>query len=114
MVIGRGDIWWAQLPDPVGSSPGYRRPVLVLQSDDFNCSRINTAIVAVLTKNIALGPAPGNVVLTARQSGLPVASVVNVSQIITLDKTHLTEYVARLSPKKLAQVEAGVRLILKL
>lgn len=114
MVIGRGDIWWANLPNPVGSAPGYRRPVLILQADSFNRSRIATVVAAVITKNVELARAPGNVLLTARQSGLPIESVVNASQIITLDKLQLTEYVARLSPKKLAQVEVGVRLVLGL
>ncbi len=85
MVIVRGDIWWAELPAPVGSAPGYRRPVLVLQSDDFNSSRIATVVVAVITRNIELARAPGNVLLTPRESGLPVESAVNVSQIITRD-----------------------------
>lgn len=114
MVTGRGDIWWAELHDPVGSAPGYRRPVLVLQADDFNRSRIATVVVAVITKNIELAHAPGNVLLTPRQSGLLIESVVNVSQIITLDKGQLSEYVGRLARKKLGQVEAGVRLVLGL
>jgi len=87
----RGDIWWANLPDPVGSGPGYRRPVLVIQADSFNRSRIKTVVVAVITKNTALAAAPGNVLLPASDSNLPVDSVINVSQIITLDKLLLTE-----------------------
>lgn len=114
MVIERGDVWWAELPDPVGSAPGYRRPVLVLQSDSFNRSRIGTVVVAVITKNTDLARAPGNVLLTPRQSGLSIESVVNASQLVTLDKSQLIEHVARLAPKKLTQVEIGVRLVLDL
>lgn len=112
--IGRGEVWWTDLPDPAGSAPGYRRPVFILQSDSFNRSRISTVVVAVITKNTALGEAPGNVSLTRGQSGLPVDSVVNVSQIITIDKGMLMEFVARVSAKKLRQVEDGIRLVLEL
>ncbi len=111
-MIGRGDIWWANLPEPAGSGPGYRRPVLVLQSDAFNQSRISTVVVLVVTKNIQLAKAPGNVLITPRLSGLDTDSVVNVSQIITLDKSLLTEYVSSLTEAKMAKVEAGVRLVL--
>ncbi len=71
----RGEIWWANLPDPIGSGPGYRRPVLIVQADSFNRSRIKTVIVAVITKNTALAAAPGNVLLPAAASGLPLDSV---------------------------------------
>lgn len=110
----RGEIWWAELPNPVDSGPGYRRPVLVLQADSFNQSRIQTVIVAVITKNLALAEAPGNVLLSTRISHLPVDSVVNISQVLTIDKQLLTEYVSTLTPKKLRQVEVGLRLILEL
>ncbi len=108
----RGDIWWANLPEPVGSGPGYCRPVLVLQSDAFNQSRISTVVVLVITKNVQLAKAPGNVLLTPRMSGLDIDSVVNVSQILTLDKSLLTEYVSSLTEAKMAKIEAGVRLVL--
>ncbi len=108
----RGDIWWANLPDPVGSGPGYRRPVLVLQADAFNQSRISTVVVLVITKNVALAKAPGNVPLTARKSGLDIDSVVNVSQILTVDKSLLTEHVSRVAKAVMAKIEAGVRLVL--
>ncbi len=108
----RGDIWWANLPEPVGSGPGYRRPVLVLQADAFNQSRISTIVVLVITKNLALAKAPGNVLMTARVSGLNVDSVVNVSQIITLDKNLLIEYISSLTAAKMAKIEDGVRLVL--
>lgn len=108
----RGDIWWANLPAPVGSGPGYRRPVLILQSDAFNQSRISTVVVLVITKNVALAKAPGNVLLTAHASGLDLDSVVNISQILTLDKSLLTEYVSGVPSAKMAKIEAGVRLVL--
>ncbi len=110
--MNRGDIWWANLPEPAGSGPGYRRPVLVLQSNAFNQSRISRVVVLVITKNVQLAKAPGNVLLTPRMSGLDIDSVVNVSQILTLDKSLLTEYVSSLTEAKMAKIEAGVRLVL--
>lgn len=85
----RGEIWWANLPDPVGSEPGYRRPVLVVQDDTFTQSRITTVIVVVITSNIQLAEAPGNVLLPHAVSGLPRDSVANISQVFTVDKTFL-------------------------
>lgn len=110
----RGDVWWANLPDPTGSGPGYRRPVLVIQADSFTRSRINTAIVAVITKNLHLADAPGNVLLSANLSGLSVDSVVNVSQIITIDKALLTDYVHSLPSVVMAKVDRGLRLVMNL
>ena len=110
----RGEIWWANLPEPKRSGPGLRRPVLIVQADAFNQSRIQTVIVAIITKNLNLAEAPGNVLLSVRASHLPVDSVVNVSQIITLDKSLLSDYVATLQSKKIKQVEAGMRLVLGL
>jgi mRNA interferase MazF len=110
----RGEIWWADLPAPVGSSPGYRRPVLILQSDAFNQSRISTVVVLAITKNVGLAKAPGNVLLTTRVSGLKVDSVVNVSQILTVDKSILVEYLSSLPGNKMSKIEAGVRLALDL
>jgi mRNA interferase MazF len=110
----RGEIWWANLPEPVGSGPGYRRPVLVIQADPFTRSRIKTVIVAVITKNTALAKAPGNALLPAQDSGLELDSVVNVSQIITLDKTLLTEYVGSLPFALMTKVDAGLRLVIGL
>ena len=110
----RGEIWWANLSEPKGSGPGLRRPVLIVQVDAFNQSSIKTVIVAVITKNLNLAEAPGNVSLSVRTSHLPVDSVVNVSQIVTLDKSLLTDYVATLQSKKIKQVEAGMRLVLGL
>jgi mRNA interferase MazF len=108
----RGEIWWASLGDPEGSGPGYRRPVLIVQSDDFNRSRISTVIVAVLTSNSVLAQAPGNVLLKARHAGLAKDSVVNVSQVITVDKQCLTDKVKKVEPSTMAEVDNGLRLVL--
>ena len=110
----RGEIWWATLPAPSASEPGYRRPLLIIQSDDFNRSRINTVIAVVITSNLRLSEAPGNVILSKKDSKLPKKSVANVSQLITVDKTLLTEKVGRLSASKLREVESGIRLVLSL
>jgi mRNA interferase MazF len=100
----RGDVWWAALPEPAGSGPGYRRPVLVVQADDFNRSRIGTVVVAVLTSNVTLAQAPGNVLAGARRTGLPRDSVVNVSQLLTVDKRLLTKKARALDPATMAEV----------
>ncbi len=110
----RGDIWWASLPDPVGSVAGYRRPVVVVQANSFNRSRINTVIVVVLTSNPRLAAAPGNIKLSARTTGLPKDSVANVSQIITVDKTFLTDLVSHLPAREMKQIDDGLRLVLSL
>jgi mRNA interferase MazF len=112
--VRRGEVWWASLPEPGGSGPGFRRPVLVIQSDSFNQSRINTVIVAVVTSNVRLAYAPGNVLLETRQSRLPRDSVINVSQILTIDKAFLTERVSLLRPEIIARVDAGLKLVLGL
>jgi mRNA interferase MazF len=114
MVIRRGEIWWASLPVPRGSEPGYRRPVVIIQSNAFNQSQIQTVLAAVVTSNLRLAEAPGNVKLTRKQSGLPKDSVINVSQIITLDKSYLTEQVGKLPSRILASLEEGLRLVLSL
>ena len=110
----RGEVWWASLPEPMGSGPGARRPVIVVQANEFNASRIHTVIVAVITSNLRLAAAPGNVLCQARETGLPRDSVVNVSQLITVDKSLLTERVRMLPARTLRQVEAGLRLVLSL
>jgi mRNA interferase MazF len=110
----RGEIWWASLPKPTGSGPGFRRPVLIIQSDAFNNSRISTILVAVITSNLALAEAPGNVRVAKSESGLPRASVVNVSQIITLDRSLLTSRVKALQSKTMQRVDAGLQLVLAL
>jgi mRNA interferase MazF len=113
-VIQRGEIWWASLPEPMGSEPGYRRPVLVVQSDDFNRSRIATVVGVIITSNVRLTQAPGNVFLPKKLTSLPQDSVANVSQIVTIDKTFLTEKVGTLPSHILEQVEKGLRLVLRL
>lgn len=114
MVIQRAEIWWANLPEPRGSEPGYRRPVLVVQSDDFNRSRISTVIAIVITSNMKLAEAPGNVYLPQNATGLSKDSVANVSQVITLDKGFLTEKVGELPQYLIEEVEEGLRLVLDL
>jgi len=113
-VIGRGEIWWATLPDPVGSGPGYRRPVVVVQADEFNHSRINTVLAVLLTSNLPLAAAPGNLLLPARATGLTKNSVANVSQVLTVDKSFLTERVGKLTPALMNEVAAGLRLVMDL
>ena len=110
----RGELWWASLPDPVGSGPGFRRPVLVVQANAFNNSRISTVIVAIVTSNLALEHAPGNVRLTKADSSLPKASIVNVSQILTLDRSQLTDRLKAVPGKTMQKVDAGLHLALGL
>lgn len=105
---------WAELDDPRGSEPGFRRPVLVVQSDAFNRSRIQTVLVVVLTSNLRLLDAPGNVLLEAVESGLPRDSVVNVSQVVTLDRRFLAERCGVLPPERMREVERGLLLVLDL
>jgi mRNA interferase MazF len=112
--IQRGEIRWADLPEPRRSEPGYRRPVLVVQADPFNSSRIHTAIVAVITTNLDLAEAPGNVLLPSRVSGLPRDSVVNVSQLLTLDRDFLTEPAGSIPVRVQRAVDEGLRLVLQL
>ncbi|HWS68028.1 MAG TPA: type II toxin-antitoxin system PemK/MazF family toxin [Steroidobacteraceae bacterium] len=110
----RGEIWWASLGEPQGSEPGFRRPVLIVQSNEFNESAIRTSICAAMTSNMRLAEAPGNVRVNRRASGLAQESVVNVSQLITLDKRMLTEMVGRLPAESLRDVDAGIKLVLAL
>ena len=110
----RGEIWWATLRPPRNSDPGYRRPVLIVQSDAFNRSRIRTVIAVVVTSNLRLAEAPGNVELGKKQSQLPKRSVVNVSQVVTLDGSYLTERAGRLDENTMQSVDAGLRLVLSL
>jgi mRNA interferase MazF len=110
----RGEVWWANLPDPTGSEPGYRRPVLVIQDDTFTQSRIRTVIVVVITSNIRLAEAPGNVLLPHAVSGLLRDSVANVSQILTVDKTFLVERIGALPDYLQEEIDEGLRTILYL
>lgn len=112
-MIRRGDVYWADLGEPRGSEPGYRRPVLVVQSDAFNKSRIATVIVSVLSSNLELARAPGNVLLPKSLTGLPKDSVANVSQLLTLDKEDLDEEVIGMLPGALME-EVGEGLLLVL
>lgn len=107
----RGEVWWAELPEPVGSEPGYRRPVVIVQADEFNRSRINTVIAVTITSNVFLSAAPGNVRLSKRACGLNKESVVNVSQVVTIDKSFLAGKVGRLPAGSLQQVDEGLRLV---
>lgn len=110
----RGEVWWANLPVPYGSGPGYRRPVVIIQSDSFNESRIGTVVTAAITSNLRLRYAPGNVFLERNEHGFPRDSVVNVSQIITLDKSLLTERVTVLPDRTMDAVDLGLQSVIGL
>jgi mRNA interferase MazF len=114
VVAERGEIWWAELGEPDGSEPGFRRPVLIVQSNAFNRSRLRTTLAVVLTSNLRLLDAPGNVLVPAKGSGLPRDSVANVSQIITIDRDFLAERAGRLRADLLHDLDAGLRLVLSL
>ena len=111
-MIGQGEVWWADLPVPTGSGPGFRRPVVVVQGDALNRSRIATVVCVPLTSNLQWETAPGNVFLPARLTGLPKDSVANVSQIITLDKRLLTERAGKIPKAKLELVCSGIDVVL--
>ena len=110
----RGEIWWASLPEPKGSEPGCRRPVVLIQADEFNRSNISTILCASVTSNLSLANAPGNVRISSRSSGLRRPSVVNISQLITVDKRFLAERIKTLDHQSMNHVDEGLRLILKL
>lgn len=112
MVISQGEIWWADLGDPVGSAPGYRRPVLVVQGDAINRSRIATALCVLLTSNLKWAQAPGNVLLKASATGLDRDSVANVSLLVAVDKSLLAERTGKISQRKLELVLAGIDVVL--
>jgi mRNA interferase MazF len=111
MVIEQGDVFWVDLGDPSGSGPGYRHPHVVIQNNLFNRSRINTVVVCVITSNLKRAQAPGNVLLKKGEANLPKPSVVNVSQIFTVDKSELVEKIGTLSPQRVRQILDGIRLI---
>jgi len=112
VVTSRGDVCWASLPDPTGSGPGFRRPVVVVQGDAFNASRIGTVVVVPLTSNLRWAPAPGNVLLSARLTGLPHDSVANVSQIVAVDRSILEERVGQLRASEVELVLSGIDVVL--
>ncbi len=111
-MISRGDVWWADLSEPSGSGPGFRRPVVVVQGDAFSRSRIATVACVPLTSNLKWAEAPGNVRLAPRFTGLSKESVANVSQIITLDKSLLAEHVGKLPKAKLGLIISGIDVVL--
>ena len=108
----RGEIWWASLPPAAGSGPGFRRPVVVVQSNPFNESRIATVVIAAITSNLALAEAPGNVRIGKSESGLSKPSIVNVSQVLTIDRSYLTTRVRLLPAQTMSRVDSGLRLVL--
>lgn len=110
----RGEIWWASLAPPTGSAPGYRRPVVVIQSNEFTASRVRTVTVLAITSNLALAAAPGNVRLARRETGLSRESVANVSQVLTVDKERLTERMTSLPASLIRKIDDGLRLALAL
>jgi mRNA interferase MazF len=112
VTIAQGDVWWADLAEPGGSGPGFRRPVVVVQGDALNRSRIATVVCVPLTSNLKWATAPGNVLLPSSATGLPKESVANVSQIVTLDKNDLTERTGKLARAKLELVLAGIDVVL--
>lgn len=111
-MIAQGEIWWADLDEPTGSEPRFRRPVAVVQGDAFNRSALQTVVCVALTSNLRWGDAPGNVRLPARATGLPKESVANVSQLVTLNRDVLTERVGRLSAANLGLVLTGIDIVL--
>ena len=112
MVIAQGEIWWADMPEPTGSEPGFRRPVLVVQSDAFNRSNIATVVCVALTANLRWESAPGNVLLAAKVTGLERDSIANVSQIVTLDRAELTSRVGKLPRAKFEALLFGIDVVL--
>lgn len=112
-MINQGDIYWLDLDEPIGSEPGYRHPHVVIQNNLFNHSRINTVVVCLITSNLKRANSPGNVLLRKREGNLPKRSVVNVSQIYTVDKMELFEKIGRLSPKRVREILDGIQLLME-
>jgi mRNA interferase MazF len=111
MVIKQGDVYWIDLDEPAGSEPDYRHPHVVIQNDLFNASQISTVIVCALTSNLRRVASPGNVLLETGEANLPKQSVVNVTQVLTVDKEMLVEWIGRLSDRRVEQILAGLRLV---
>ena len=114
MVVKRGEIWWATLDEPSGSEPGYCHPVVIISSNEFNNSQIQTVIVAVITSNLRLADAPGNIILSKKNSGLNQDSVINISQLLTLDKSFITEQIGQLNNNFLHKLNNGIKLVLNI
>jgi len=112
VVVSQGDVWWADLPEPIGSGPGFRRPVVVIQSDAFNRSRIATVVCIPLTTNLRWADVPGNVLLTSQVTNLPQDSVANASLVVSIDKELLIDYAGKLTRAKLELILAGVDAVL--
>jgi len=113
MVIRQGEVFWVDLGEPRGSAPGYRHPHVVVQNNLFNQSRINTSVVCAITSNLARASAPGNVLLRKGEAGLPRPSVVNVSQVFTVDKSELSERIGTLSGKRVLEIIEGMKLVIE-
>lgn len=111
-MVKRGQIWWAELPEPQASEPGYRRPVIVIQADEFNSSKLQTVVVVAITSSLRLADAPGNIRLKKTETGLTKDSVANVSQILTVDKRFLTEQVGQLNNQSMHLLDSGLLLVL--
>jgi mRNA interferase MazF len=112
--MNRGELWWASLHHPRGSEPGYRRPVVIVQSNAFNQSQISTVIVAAITSNLNLAQAPGNILISRKESGLSRRSIINVSQVLTINKCFLTERIGVLPARLIRSLEDGLRLVFSL
>jgi mRNA interferase MazF len=113
MVIRQGDIYWVNLGEPRGSAPGYRHPHVVVQNNLFNASRVSTVLVCPLTSNLRRAGAPGNVLLEKREAGLPKQSVVNVSQVFTVDRSQLGDYIGTLSLRRVREIVSGIELVIE-
>jgi mRNA interferase MazF len=112
MVVTQGEVWWTDLGEPAGSAPAFQRSVVIVQGDAFNRSRIATVVCVPLTSHLKWADAPGNVLFTPRDTGLPKPSVANVSQLVTVDRASLTDRVGKLSRQKLALVLSGIDTVL--
>ncbi len=113
MEIKQGEVYWVDLDEPGGSEPGYRHPYVVVQNNLFNQSRIHTAVVCELTTNLRRAQAPGNVLLEAGEAGLTQPSVINISQLFTVNKSQLGEYIGLLSPGRVLQIVDGIKLLIQ-
>ncbi len=113
MVINQGDVFWVELGEPSGSAPGYRHPHVVIQNNIFNHSRINTVVLCSITSNLERAKAPGNVLLSSGEANIPKRSVVNISQIVTVDKSDIVEKIGTLSPKRMREILDGIQLLIE-